>query len=726
MCVDEKGNFREENFVRALASLGNSSERSEKLGRKGGRKDIRGQTDLFKILKMIWQRNYLPVIVFSFSKRECESNAIQMNKMCFNDDDEKNLVSEIYESAMQSLSPDDRKLPQIESFLPLLQRGIGIHHSGLLQILKEVIELLFQEGLIKVLFATETFSIGLNMPAKTVVFTSVKKFDGKTNRPLGSGEYIQMSGRAGRRGLDDRGIVIMMMDEQMEPTVVKNMLHGAPDRLFSAFHLTYSMIINMMRVEGISPEYMLQRSFYQFQNSDELPALDNALKELEEKKDEIKIDDEELIAQYHTTFMQLEAYKNDMKEVIRHPSHCLPFLQPGRLVHIKSQDLDYGWCVIINYSKKKSSTGRLGKEEVPGEARYILDVAAHCSAGYSKKLDNGQIFMPPPCAEDKKGEMLIIPAELSSYVHEISSIRIHVPRDIKSVDSRNSLLKIINEVKRRFAGDIPLLDPVEDMRIKDKIFLEIVEKVQILKSTLQKNPLCLPGMEAVLSRKKEEYSKKIDIENQIRYLKTKIKESEEILQLEELKKRKRVLRRLGYVNEDDVVDVKGRVACEITTGDELVLSELLFNGTFNDLSPQQIAALLSCFVCQEKSSDETAQIRSEMIVPIKSLREISSKVARISSEAGLAIDEKEYVESFLDSMVNPVYAWSDGSKFFEICKMTDIFEGSIIRIIRRLEELLRQMGAASKQIGNEYLEKKFMDASSTIKRDIVFAASLYL
>ena len=81
---------------------------------------------------------------------------------------------------------------------------IGIHHGGLLPILKETIEILFGEGLIKALFATETFAMGLNMPARTVVFTNAQKFDGKDMRWITSGEYIQMSGRAGRRGLDDR------------------------------------------------------------------------------------------------------------------------------------------------------------------------------------------------------------------------------------------------------------------------------------------------------------------------------------------------------------------------------------------------------------------------------------------------------------------------------------------------------------------------------------------
>lgn len=277
LIVDEKGVFREENFQKAMSAIADKKgdDPADAMAkRKGKGKDkklnkggTQEQNDIQKIIRMIMFKNLNPVIVFSFSKRECENGAIQLRKLSFNDDSEKEMVSKVFNSAIEMLSEDDRNLPQIQNILPLLRRGIGVHHSGLLPILKETIEILFQEGLIKVLFATETFSIGLNMPAKTVVFTSVRKFDGFSQRWVTPSEFVQMSGRAGRRGLDDRGIVIMMIGEEMDPAVAKEIVRGEQDRLNSAFHLGYNMVLNLMRVEGISPEFMLERCFFQFQNT---------------------------------------------------------------------------------------------------------------------------------------------------------------------------------------------------------------------------------------------------------------------------------------------------------------------------------------------------------------------------------------------------------------------------------------------------------------------------
>ena len=281
LVVDERGVFREENFQKVMSSIAEKQgdDRSDPSGKKKGKgkkvnKATEGPSDIYKIVKMIMIKNNNPIIVFSFSKRDCEAYALQMSSLAFNDASEKAMVSKVFESAIEMLSPEDRELPQIKHIIPLLRRGIGIHHSGLLPILKETIEILFQEGLIKVLFATETFSIGLNMPAKTVVFTSVRKFDGHSVRWVTASEFVQMSGRAGRRGLDERGIVIMMIDEKMEPAVTKEIVRGEQDNLNSAFYLGYNMILNLMRVEGISPEFMLERCFFQFQNTASVSGLE--------------------------------------------------------------------------------------------------------------------------------------------------------------------------------------------------------------------------------------------------------------------------------------------------------------------------------------------------------------------------------------------------------------------------------------------------------------------
>lgn len=351
MVVDEQSNFREDNFQKAMTALSQGqgedpADPESGKGKKGKTKKggpmKQGTSDIYKIVRLIMQRSLNPVIIFAFSKRECEALAMQMSKLDFNNPEEAATVQEVFENAISALSEDDRKLPQIELILPLLKRGIGIHHGGLLPILKEVIEILFQEGLIKALFATETFSIGLNMPAKTVVFTSVRKFDGKDFRNLSGGEYIQMSGRAGRRGLDARGIVIMMCEEKIEPDAAKSMVKGQADRLDSAFHLGYNMIINLMRVEGVSPEFMLERCFFQFQNTMSVPVLEDQLRKAESARDLIKIEREDEISEYYELRQVLKEKADDFRSVITHPTYSLPFIQPGRLVEIKDGEKDYG------------------------------------------------------------------------------------------------------------------------------------------------------------------------------------------------------------------------------------------------------------------------------------------------------------------------------------------------------------------------------------------------
>ncbi|GMM28643.1 ATP-dependent RNA helicase [Martiniozyma asiatica (nom. inval.)] len=732
LVVDEKGTFREENFQKAMASISNSmgddpnSIDSRKGGKswKGGVKD--GQSDIYKIVKMIWVKKYNPVIVFSFSKRDCESLAMKMSKLDFNSDEEREMLTKIFENAIQMLPEEDRELPQVKHILPLLKRGIGIHHSGLLPILKEIIEILFQEGFLKVLFATETFSIGLNMPAKTVVFTSVRKWDGVGFRWVSGGEYIQMSGRAGRRGLDDRGIVIMMIDEKMEPQVAKGMVKGVADRLDSAFHLGYNMILNLLRVEGISPEFMLSNSFFHFQNTIAVPILEKNIDEIKDKIDEIKIDDIDNVKEYYDLKNQLANYKDESRQVITHPSHILPHLKNGRMIKIKIGDEDYGWGIVISYSKFNPKNGPSGPVQVSDHDSYIVKVFintmfADAPVNLIKPFNPQLPLGIRPAKENEESITEIIPITLSS-IQEVSSCRSILPKDLSSKQSRKTLNKALKEIVRRHPNGLPILDPISKMKIEDDEFKMILKKILILNNKINTNPLT---QSIHLNDSFSKYKEMVKLKDDIKQTELKIATAQSNIQLDDLKRRKRVLRRLGFISQDDIVELKGRVACEISTGDELLLTELIFNGTFTDLTPSQCAALLSCFVFQERSKEERKP-NPELDGPYRALTEMARKVAKISKECKLEIVEKDYVESFRGELMTVVYSWCKGATFTQICQMTDVYEGSLVRTFRRLEELLKQIVDAAKTIGNTALAEKMTECESLIHRGIIAANSLYL
>lgn len=699
--------------MNVLLTAGEAAKGDQK-GRKGGVKATGpgGTTNIFKIVKMIMEHSLAPVIIFSFSKRDCEIYASQMARLDFNTMEEKKLVDEVFNNAMDVLNDEDRKLPQVQNLLPLLRRGIGIHHGGLLPILKETIEILFGEGLLKALFATETFAMGLNMPARTVVFTSSRKFDGKNMRELTSGEYIQMSGRAGRRGLDDKGIVILMVDEKVSPAVGREIVKGKPDAINSAFHLTYNMVLNLLRVEEINPEYMLERSFFQFQNQSSIPDLYKKVKDKQDSFESFAIKDEATISSYHHIREQLDVLGKRYHEFYTNPQYLVPFLQPGRMVKVKTEDDEYDWGIIVNFKKDtKDNT----KNPLKSVTRVIVDVLLHVDEDSEKE------GIPKPCPDGKKGSVEVVPV-VAKLISKISSLRIYYPNDLRPADNRRSVLNRIAEVKKRYPDGPPLLNPVQDMHIKDKDFIDTLSMLEKFEKRLFAHPLHNSQELADIYVK---FMEKQEIEKDLKNAKQALRQAKSLLQMEDLKHRKRVLRRLGYCNSADVIEFKGRVACELSSGDELLLTEMIFNGTFNELSAAQSVALLSCFVCDERATEQPTSAE-ELAAPLKQMQDFARRIAKVSIECKLELDEEAYVEKFKPTLMDVVLAWCKGSSFLQLCKMTDVFEGSIIRCMRRLEELLRQMVQASKTIGNTDLENKFSEGIRLIKRDIVFAASLYL
>ncbi|AJF61907.1 TPA: DEAD/DEAH box helicase [Candidatus Woesearchaeota archaeon] len=187
----------------------------------------------------------LPCIFFSFSRKDCEDKALELAK-------KKNFLSDkdrkyIIEMSNTLISSEYRSLLSIQKLKQALSHGIAFHHAGVLPKAKELVEVLFSEGLIKVLYATETFAVGINMPAKTVCFASVEKYDGITFRYVNSKEYFQLAGRAGRRGIDKIGYAIVMIDRvHTNFQKIKEISTKDDIPIQSQFKLSFNTVLNLI------------------------------------------------------------------------------------------------------------------------------------------------------------------------------------------------------------------------------------------------------------------------------------------------------------------------------------------------------------------------------------------------------------------------------------------------------------------------------------------------
>lgn len=220
----------------------------DKTGRRVNRKYCLNQ--LSKYLK---ENDMLPAIGFVFSRKNVEMCAKEMTTSLFDDDSKIPYTIQYEASQIIRRLPNHEEYTKLQEYVELmsyLEKGVGIHHSGMIPILREIVELFISKKYIKLLFATESFAIGLDCPIKTAIFTGLTKFDGHEERYLEPHEYTQMSGRAGRRGIDTFGNVIhcnSLFRRMPSHTEYKNMMEGKPPKLVSKFKIDYGLIMNVLK-----------------------------------------------------------------------------------------------------------------------------------------------------------------------------------------------------------------------------------------------------------------------------------------------------------------------------------------------------------------------------------------------------------------------------------------------------------------------------------------------
>ena len=264
--------------------INNEDKEEEKHHKKKSKKKI------LEVINYIINTNSFPATLFVFNIKKIKnysSMLLKENTLPEMSKEEKTKINNFFDKAISSIPKDEQNIPQINYVRKILQYGIGVHHSGLLPILKEIIEILYYHGLIRILFATTSFSIGLNMPTKSVVFISLQKFHEGKSEMLNSSEFLQMCGRAGRRGIDSCGKVYIIYSQpqgKTQITKLKNILQGEGIDLESKFRLSYRIILSFFHRNLKDIDDFFKESFHE---SHSLEIKPERLKEINKLKCEI-------------------------------------------------------------------------------------------------------------------------------------------------------------------------------------------------------------------------------------------------------------------------------------------------------------------------------------------------------------------------------------------------------------------------------------------------------
>ena len=277
---------------------------------------IKRQFVIENLLRFLKSKEMLPAICFVFSRKHVEQAAREISFSLFEED--SLLPSQVEKECrhiLQSKLPNYKEymeLPEYETIVGLLQKGIAIHHAGIIPVLREMVELLFEKGYIRLLIATETFAVGLNMPTKTVIFAGISKYNGSKMRLLYPHEYTQMAGRAGRRGIDTVGHVFHCVNLFELPCVsdYRHMLTGPPQKLVSKFKLSFNLALSMIETRTDVLSFMKQSMLSNDIDREIIGYENEELKVVEQLQKQ-----EEALSYCHTPRDILERYKTLQKSI---------------------------------------------------------------------------------------------------------------------------------------------------------------------------------------------------------------------------------------------------------------------------------------------------------------------------------------------------------------------------------------------------------------------------
>jgi ATP-dependent RNA helicase HelY len=652
------------------------NERTNPQGR--GRFQSRYTPSRASVIEQLARADMLPCITFIFSRAACD-DAVQQclsSGLHLTTRDEVLKIRGYVDAAFAEADVEELRVLGYSSWLEGLERGIAAHHAGLVPAFKEVVEKLFQENLIKVVFATETLALGINMPARSVVLEKLTKWNGTVHAPITPGEYTQLTGRAGRRGIDTQGHAVVVWHAGMDPNGLAGLASTRTYPLRSSFRPSYNMAINLIGKVGThKARELLESSFAQFQADKSVVGLATQLRRSEEARDGY-----EEATQCHLG--NFEEYFNLRRQLSQlEKDTARDGVRERRFNNITFLNgLTRGDIIVIDSHRRSS---------VP----YVV-------------LDEARDFEDPRprvMSMNKEVKRLAF-SDLADGGRVLGTVRIPPMFDSRAAKSKQWL---VDQMKKFSAQDEK---PERDQRPSES-------RNEIEISRLRKAMRAHPCHGC---NDREEHARWYDriftADREIRKLESKVEQRTSSI-TREFDRICDVLVDLEYLkrtSDGHSVTPQGEVLGRIYSERDLLAAECLANGLWSELEPDQMAAVASMLVYESRRDDDGEQIS----LPEGVLGDVIDEMFRLWGE--LKDIESQHRTDYLPEMdVNfiwPMLRWSRGQTITKVLRNSDLQPGDFVRWTKMVIDMLSQISMAT---DDEKVSRTARQAMNSLERGIV-------
>lgn len=633
-----------------------------------------------RLIRDMDQEGLLPAIWFIFSRKGCDQ-AVEhclSSNVKLTSPAERSEILRVIQQRTNDLPDDDLAALNFGNWSEALSRGIAAHHAGLIPRFKEIIEELFQQGLIKLVFATETLALGINMPARSVVIEKLSKWNGETHVSLTAGEYTQLTGRAGRRGIDDEGNSIVLWHENFDPMVLGGLASTRTYPLKSSFRPGYNMAVNVIDSLGFSrTENLLNESFAQFQSD----AGSAGLLTQKRKNEEALMGYAEAMTCHLGDFLEYSTIRNSISEIEKGNVRNNRLLLNNTIDEVL-RALQIGDVILAQHGRRTGPVVVIENLSVPDSEPRIITMNLEKEVRRMRRSD---------------------------FVAEIELIgKIKLPANFhgRSASSKNDLLSKLKKVQ--ISGS---------PRSKGKaVDADIEVAIQTLRIEMRNHPCHGCNDREEHARWSERYFRlnrdTANIDEQLRKRSNIIaRDFENVCD---------VLLELGYLigTRPDLETTKiGKQLKGIHAESTLLISEAINTGIFSELNPSELAAVVSIFV-YESRKDETEGLRMNNA-------KISATIAEVNKQfhAIRAIETAHKLNTI--SKPDPgfaplIYNWANGNNLLQVLRKSDISAGDFVRTTRRIIDVLEQIS----HVSTDEVRGSALEAVALLRRGIVSASGL--